>query len=152
MIETRVQAFRKRNVLYGVQKSKVVDHKKVCNLIFLHSDKSSGMTGKNGESSGRCARHNQIRDVQYRQIQGQHSQKDWIRQDLGRAPVTKAQIDTLLSYGATWWVRDDLERERAIRYHNADQAIRRRWHMTGRYTSTATVGATYKQWVEPVIR
>ena len=101
MIETRVQAFRKRNVLYGVQKSKVVDHKMVCNLIFLHSDKSSGMTGKNGESSGRCARHNQMRDVPYRQIQGQHSKRDWIRQDPGRAPVTKAQIDTLLSYGAT---------------------------------------------------
>lgn len=71
MIEQGFERFEKRNVLYGVQKSKVVDRKKVCSLSFFVSLKSSDMTGKNGKSSGRCARHSHVRDVQYRQIQGQ---------------------------------------------------------------------------------
>ena len=48
---------------------KVADRKKVCSLSFFVYSKSSGVTGKYGQSSGERARHDHARDVQYRQIQ-----------------------------------------------------------------------------------
>ena len=97
------ERFEKRNVLYGVQKSKVVDHKMVCSLTFFVSLKVPVWPEKTGKDPV---------DVHDIAISGRYNidrfrDEKWIGQDPGIAPVTKAQIDTLLSYWAMWWVRED---------------------------------------------
>ena len=134
MIETKVRAFRKKKCPVWSTKSKVVDHKMVCNLIFCILTKVPVWPEKTGKDPV---------DVHDIAMSGMYNidrfrDEKRIRQDPGRAPVTKAQTDTLLSYGATWWVRDDLERERDIRYHSADRQSAGDDIQTGRYTSTAT--------------
>ena len=83
---------------YGDNKGKVADQKRSAAFLFLFIQKVLVWPENTGKVP--VGMHDIATSGMYN-IDRFRDEK-WIRQDLGKALVTKAQIDTLLSYWAEW--------------------------------------------------